>query len=292
MDGLITEIQRFSLHDGPGIRTTVFTKGCNMQCRWCHNPETIRARPELQFFPEKCIACGNCCPSPDADPNDCLTDPDGHLRQYKGNCHAKALVKVGRSVTPQAVVEEVLQDRQYYANSGGGVTLSGGEVTLQAEFSKATLSLCKEHGIHTAIETNLAMPWERIATLLPYLDLILFDIKSMDDALHREWTGVGLERILDNARRLGASDVSLIVRTPVIPGFNDTASTFTAIAEFIAPLPTLQYYELLPFNPLGADKYKCMGKPYLMEDAPMISDAAMHCFHQAASQAGITVRIG
>lgn len=293
--GCITEIQRFSLNDGPGLRATVFCKGCNMRCSWCHNPETIDLRPELQFFESKCICCGGCRPGEDtveADPRTCLMDASGKLRHYRGNCQAGALVQVGRMVTPEDVLAEVLEDENFYRNSGGGVTLSGGEVTIQTEFACDTLKLCKEEGIHTAIETNIATPWARIEKLLPVLDLVMFDIKSMNEAKHREWTGVGLQRILENADRLNESEVPLIIRTPVIPEFNDTVEDLVAIAGRIARYRNLEYYELLPFNPLGADKYKCMGKAYRMENARMIRDETMKTLQNAAQASGIKVRIG
>jgi pyruvate formate lyase activating enzyme len=292
--GTITDIQRFSLNDGPGIRTTVFFKGCNMNCSWCHNPETINPKPELQFFRSKCIGCGGCrrAAEPDAaDPAPCFTDDEGVARYYRGNCHAEALVRVGRTVSPGDILGEALQDRNFYANSRGGVTLSGGEVTVQSAFARETLSLLKTNGIHTAIETNLAAPWERIEPLLPSLDLVMFDIKHMDSATHREWTGIGNERILENARRLGSLDLPLIVRTPVIPGFNDRAAAISEIAAFAAGLSALDYYELLAFNPLGADKYRCLGKPYLLQDAPMIPDSTMRELSRAAATHGIEVRI-
>ncbi|MDR2675899.1 MAG: glycyl-radical enzyme activating protein [Opitutaceae bacterium] len=293
--GIITDIQRFSLHDGPGIRTTVFFKGCNMRCAWCHNPETINPRPELQFFRSKCIGCGHCIQNPDADSGIgaamSFTDGTGAVRHYRGDCHAEALVKVGREVSPRDVMDEAVQDMAFYKNSGGGVTLSGGEVTMQPGFARETLALLKTRGIHTAVETNLSVAWATLEPLLPLLDLVMFDLKHMDAAAHREWTGISNKRILENARRLGACGLPLIVRTPVIPGFNDTAAAIGAIASFAATLPALEYYELLAYNPLGADKYRCMGKPYPLKDAPMIPEAAMKRFGAVAETRGIQVRI-
>lgn len=294
MHGLITDIQRFSLNDGPGIRTTVFSKGCNMHCSWCHNPETINGRPQLQFFPGKCIGCGGCRPADDtlcAATEETFMDASGQLRHYRGNCQARALVKVGRSVTPEDILRETMQDRRFYDNSRGGVTLSGGEITMQPEFAFETLLLLKTNGIHTAIETNLATHWELFEKLLPMLDLVMFDIKSMDSNLHREWTGIGNERILENAQLLSERDIEVIVRTPVIPGFNDNAEAIGTVAEFIRDFPNLEYYELLAFNPLGADKYRCMGMPYRMQDAPLIPTETMHQLQQAAAAHGIEVRV-
>jgi pyruvate formate lyase activating enzyme len=293
--GIITDIQRFSLHDGPGIRTTVFFKGCNMRCSWCHNPETINPRPELQFFRSKCIGCGHCSPNFDADSGSdagmSFTDDTGMVRHYRGDCYAEALVRVGREVSPQEIIDEAMQDMSFYKNSGGGVTLSGGEVTTQPGFAREILALLKTRGIHTAIETNLSVAWEKLEPLLPLLDLVMFDIKHMDSAAHREWTGISNKRILENARRLGALGRPLIVRTPVIPGFNDTVAAIGAVAAFAATLPALDYYELLAYNPLGADKYRCMGKPYPLKDAPLVPGASMLRFRDAVAKYGIQVRV-
>jgi pyruvate formate lyase activating enzyme len=294
MLGLITDIQRFSLNDGPGIRTTVFGKGCNMRCAWCHNPETIRSLPELQFFPDKCIRCGNCAPgadTPHAAAEDLLTDTSGQSRHYRGNCQSRALVKIGRAVTAQDVLNEAKQDLRFYQNSHGGVTLSGGEITTQAEFTFETLTLLKANGIHTAIETNLHGPWEMFEKLLPILDLVMFDIKSMNNNRHREWTGIGHERILSNALAISRTGIPLIVRTPVIPGFNDEPGEISSVAEYIRDFPNLDYYELLAFNPLGADKYRCLGMVCRMENSPLVPTETMQALQQAAAAHGIEVRI-
>ncbi|MBM4153211.1 MAG: glycyl-radical enzyme activating protein, partial [Kiritimatiellaceae bacterium] len=266
MNGFISEIQRFSLHDGPGIRSTVFLKGCNMNCVWCHNPETILAKPHLQFFESKCIGCGNCAPGT-ATEAPTFTDSRGTVRVFRDNCHAKALVRIGTEMSVDDVLADVLQDINFYRTSGGGVTLSGGEVTIQPAFAAALLKRLQSEGIHTAIQTNLAAPWSVIESLLPYLDLVMFDIKHMNSATHKQWTGIGNETILENARRLNQTTVSQIARTPVIPGFNDTVHDIQQIAEFLSGFTSLALYELLNFNPLGADKYTSMGKTYPLQDA-------------------------
>jgi pyruvate formate lyase activating enzyme len=266
VDGIITDIQRFCVHDGPGIRTTVFFKGCNLRCAWCHNPETILPQPQLQVHPDKCIACGACLA---ACPRGAHTAVDGQRNFNRRlctacgtcvrTCYAEALKLVGREVAGPAVLAEVLEDRAFYANSGGGVTLSGGEPLCQQAFAIEVLRLCRDAGVHTAIETNLAWPWEHVEPVLPWLDLLMADIKTMDTALHRQWTGTGNERVLDNVRRLAGRDLPLIIRTPVIPGVNDTEKEIGRIADFIADLPNLQYYELLPYHPLGLGKYASLG---------------------------------
>ena len=267
--GIVTNIQRFSIHDGPGIRTTVFLKGCNLRCFWCHNPETLSRDPELQIFPDRCIGCGECF---ERCPQGAHVMEDGKrlfLRERcqacgtcVETCYAQALMLVGESKTVDEVVEEVLRDRPFYETSQGGVTLSGGEPLLQAEFSYALLERCREEGLHTAIETAANFPWERVADILPVTDLVMMDIKLMDEERHKACTGVPNRRILENALRLGREAPALIVRTPIVPGVNDNAEDVAAIARFAGQLPNLLYYELLPFHPMASGKYDSLDMDY------------------------------
>jgi pyruvate formate lyase activating enzyme len=296
MKGIITDIQRFSIHDGPGIRSTVFFKGCNMRCAWCHNPETLEMDPQLEFFPDKCIGCGECAKICRFD---AIKLEGGKPKiSYElctacgacaANCCAEALVMVGRSMTPEEVFREVNQDKAYYLDSGGGVTLSGGECFFQKSFALELLSLCKENGMHTAIETNIAAPWEDIEPLLPVVDLVMLDIKIMDDALHLEWTGISNKMILENFRLLAASGKPMIVRTPVIPGINDKADEIGAIAAFAARFPAVLYYELLPYNPLGTDKYRRLGLDYGLDHLRRPPKEKMLELARAAREKGIRV---
>jgi pyruvate formate lyase activating enzyme len=271
--GTITEIQRFSIHDGPGIRTTVFFKGCNLHCFWCHNPETHAPGPELELHPDRCISCGACLEACVRGAHELAVQGKVYHRERciacgrcATECFAEALVLVGRVVTVDDVMRDVLADRLFYANSGGGVTLSGGEPLLQAEFAAALLTACRAEGIQTAIETAAQLPWKTIAGILPLLDLVMMDIKVIDEAEHRRATGVGNARILANARRIAACGMPLIVRTPVIPGVNDTPEGILAIATFVRDLPSLIYYELLPFHPMAAGKYDSLGRAYAARD--------------------------
>lgn len=264
--GVVTHIQRFSVHDGPGIRTTVFLKGCQMHCPWCHNPETYRPQPELQVFAQRCIGCGACverCPE--------------QARQIAGGrqvfhrqrcvacgrcaevCYAQSLVLVGQTKTAQQVVDEVLADRAFYQSSEGGVTISGGEPLVQPEFTQAILELCKHEGVHTAVETNLAQPWSCAAPLVPAVDLFLVDLKLLDAAEHRQWTGASNRHTLDNLRRLNAERKPVVVRTPVVGGVNDRPDQIAAIADWLAGLSNVLQYELLPYHPLGSGKYEALG---------------------------------
>lgn len=298
-DGLITNIQRFSIHDGPGIRTTVFLKGCNLRCFWCHNPEDMNPRPEVQFFAERCIYCSACveaCPQAahvvGAEGEHLFLRPrcDG-CGLCVETCYAKALVLVGTRVGVAEVMQEILADAAFYGSTGG-VTLSGGEPLLQLEFATALLDACRGAGIHTAIETAANLAWERLAAVLPRVDLVMMDIKQMDSARHRAATGVPNERILANAARLGEQPQPLIVRTPIIPGVNDSAADVAAIAQFAATLPNLLYYELLPYHPMAKSKYRSLDLDYRAADLTPPPAAQMAGLAAAAAVCGIPVRTG
>lgn len=296
----VSNIQRFSLHDGPGIRTTVFLKGCNLRCRWCHNPESIRPEPQLQVIPARCIGCGACV---EACPNGAhAVGPDGG-RSFDRSactacgtcaaaCYARALVLIGQDMTAEDVLAEVRTDRAFYDRSGGGVTVSGGEPLCQPDLTREILAACRAEGIHTALDTHLAWPWNLVATVLPVTDLFLIDLKMMDPARHAEWTGASNERILDNARRLSHEDVSLIVRTPVVAGVNAAVDDIARIAEFIAGFENLLYYELLPYHPLGAGKYAGVGMEYQAAGLDRPAPDAMRALSAAARAHGIDVRCG
>jgi pyruvate formate lyase activating enzyme len=299
MQGIVTNIQRFSIHDGPGIRTTVFLKGCNLRCFWCHNPETLAPKAELQLFLERCIACGECfkrCP------NGAHVVVDGQRRFLRElcqgcgacaeTCYAEALVLVGQVKSVDEVVEEVLRDRPFYETSNGGVTLSGGEPLLQFDFSRAILERCRAEGVHTAIESAVNYPWERVAAMLEVTDLVMIDIKHMDSARHRECTGVPNERILENALRLGQQPQPLIVRTPLIPGVNDNEADIAAIAAFVKQLPNLVYYELLPFHPMATSKYQSLDMDYRAKDLARNSNERVEALTEVARAADIEARHG
>ena len=272
MTGRIFNIQRFSIHDGPGIRTTVFLKGCSLSCAWCHNPESIARQPELVFFPAKCIACGRCF---EACEHGALRLVDGQRRYDKARCrlcgrcaeacYAEALVMEGRDETPESVVAEILKDKPFYDNSGGGATVSGGEPLVQADFTAAILARCHEREVHTCLDTAANVPWEAFEKVLPHTDLVLLDLKIMDGRRHREATGTGNERILANARRLAGADCPVVVRVPVVPGHTDDEANLAAIADFLADFPSLDHLELLPYHRFAEAKYRRLGRAYPLE---------------------------
>ncbi|NLT73307.1 MAG: glycyl-radical enzyme activating protein [Chloroflexi bacterium] len=295
--GTITEIQRYCIHDGPGIRTTVFLKGCNLRCFWCHNPETLAREPELQVFPERCIDCGACilaCPCGALERTEAgkvlVRERCTGCGRCAAECFAEALVMVGHEVSAGEVLLEVLADRAFFQSSGGGVTLSGGEPLLQAEFSAALLSACQADGIHTAIETAGHVPWDRFATVLPAVDLLMLDLKVMDCELHRRVTGVSNATILENAQRLGAGPLPLVIRIPVIPGVNDTAEAIGSIARFASGLPALQHLELLPFHPMAAGKYDSLGLTYSARSLARPSPERMAALADVVASFSVPVR--
>lgn len=294
MEGIITDIQRFSLKDGPGIRTTVFFQGCNMTCAWCHNPETISRKSALMLYKENCIQCGKClkqCASGALSVNGTQVHVDRSLCVSCGACtqvcYARALVMSGRRMTIEDVMAEILQDEDYYRNSGGGVTLSGGEVFLQFDFAYDLLRRCKKKQIATAIESNLNVSWNQIEKLLPIVDLVMCDIKLLDSKRHNEWTGVGNKLILDNIRQLAQCQIPMIVRTPVIPGINQSEDDILTIARFINELKgNILCYELLNFNPLGDAKYKGLGMGNLFYEQNPAEDEVMEKLAKAATDVG------
>jgi len=267
MKGIVTNIQRFSIHDGPGIRTTVFLKGCNLRCFWCHNPESYRGHPELCFYSGKCIGCGKCFA---ACPLGCHTvDSLGAHRIDRercvrcgacaGVCNAGALQMTGREYTVDEVMRTVLADAPFYRNSGGGMTCSGGEPLLQSGFVADLMRSAKKAGIHTALDTAGNVDYTAFERVLPHTDLILYDLKCMDDGRHEQLTGASNRRILENLRRLGKGQTPVWIRIPVIPGANDSEENMRAVAEFLYPLGAIRRVALLPYHSLGIGKYEGLG---------------------------------
>lgn len=278
MEARITNIQRFSLNDGPGIRSTVFFQGCNMRCAWCHNPETLTGRPVLMHYENKCIGCGKClevCPKGAHKIEDGKHVIDRALCAGCGtcaaNCFAEALVMSSRAYTVDEVMDEIRQDKLYYDESGGGVTVSGGEASLHADFIIELARRCHAEGISIAIETNMFNAWAVLEPLLREMDLIMCDMKHMDSPSHKKWTGVDNQLIINNIGRASLLGIPVIVRTPLIPGATDDITNLRAIAEYMAKLKNIRYYELLNFNPLGGAKRIAMDAEDLFTDSKPFS---------------------
>lgn len=282
--GCVINIQRYSLHDGPGIRTVVFLKGCPLRCTWCSNPESWRREREVYLDPAKCIGtrdCGGCaevCPvqaveSTGGGPASINRSLCTDCLRCAGVCPSQAAGIYGRMMTVDEVLAVVEQESAFYRRSGGGLTVSGGEATLQGDFVLALLREAKKRRIHTVLETCGYGAWSSFEQLLPYLDMVYYDIKSLDAAKHKAYTGVEPERIAENLRLLAQAygPDRIVVRTPVVPGFNDREEDILAIANLIKNIGIVKY-ELLKYHRFGSVKYELLGKPYLMGDIQLPDD--------------------
>jgi glycyl-radical enzyme activating protein len=258
--GLVFDIQRFSLHDGHGIRTLVFMKGCPLACAWCSNPESQNSRPEIMFYREKCLSCGACV---EACPNSPLLrasfprPPEActGCGRCAAACYAEARQLVGRRRTVAEVLEIIASDRAFYEQGGGGVTVGGGEPTLQPGFVSELLGACRREGLHTALETCGYCSWRNLERILRHVDQLLFDIKHLDPARHRSLTGVDNARILDNARKAAQRVGEMVVRLPLVPGCNDEESNLRALGRFVKEeLPRVRRVEVLPYHSTGESK--------------------------------------
>ena len=294
--GTVFNMQHYSVHDGPGIRTIVFLKGCPLNCRWCSNPESHYASPEVAFNQDKCIgsACKIC---QNHAPNHIFWD-DVEDRPKLSNhraeevvkaahlCPAKAMTVYGKEMSVDEVLREVEKDGTFYARSGGGVTFSGGEPLMQRDFLKELVSECKNRSIHTAIETTAFAQWEDVRSIIADLDYLLVDIKHIDPMKHKEWTGVTNEVTLENLKHIRQEfpNKPMRVRTPVIPGFNDDVMTLKAIADFLkTELPNTEY-ELLKYHRFGLNKYEFIGQEYPLDRDLELEQERFDAFKELVKQ--------
>jgi pyruvate formate lyase activating enzyme len=292
LTGRIFDIQGYSVHDGPGIRTTVFFKGCHLRCPWCHSPESQRFGTELCWMEMKCVGTGKCGRCLDACLKEAVSEGAGKTSPVDGSeirtvvvdrdkcdncgacasaCAAKALYMCGIDYTVDEVMERIVRDVPFFTRSGGGVTLSGGECLDQPDFALALLNACKEKNIGTAVDTTGDVDYGRISAILPYTDLFLYDLKNMDSALHKTVVGVPNGRILENARKIALGGGKLQVRIPVIPRFNDSAASFEAVGRFLVELgPAVEVVQLLPYHRLGTVKWERLQRkaPAVEADIP------------------------
>jgi len=290
--GRIFDVQRFSVHDGPGIRTTVFLKGCPARCLWCHNPESQSFAPEVLVVETRCVSCGTCqtvCPHGAPPPGSGLCTACGACVDA---CPAGARRLAGREAGVSELMEEVLRDRVFYEESGGGVTFSGGEPLAQPEFLRALVEACRDAGIRTAVDTCGFAPRDLVLALAPLVDVFLFDVKLVDDARHRRLTGLPVAPILENLHALAEVHPNVWIRIPVVPGHTDDEADIDATASLVAGLPGVRRVSLLPYHRTGAAKARRLGREYPLDALAPPSAERLDALAAVFRAHGLAVRIG
>jgi len=296
---LITHMQRFSISDGPGIRTTVFIKGCHLRCKWCHNPECLDFDPEIYFREEKCVKCGRClevCPE-----NAIPLEGEERINRTKCTrcmecvkaCRYGALTQVGEPLSIEEVIEEASKDSLFYRNSGGGVTISGGEPLANFEFVYELSRKMKEEGLHVALDTSGFVEWKYLKRMMEYIDLVLYDLKHLDPLKHKEATGADNRLILGNFKLFTSNYESKVrTRIPVIPGFNASQEEMESIASFISRTNSIDGVDLLPYHDYAKAKYIMLGKKWLLPKIDSLSQEQVEPFKKIFESYGIKTTIG
>ena len=299
LSGMIFDIRRFSVHDGPGIRTTVFFKGCPLSCWWCHNPESQQPTPEVMLRETRCIACGSCLPvcpqhAISREGNTIVTDLERCQRcaTCVPVCPAEARELVGREISLPELMSTLRRDIPFYDESGGGVTFSGGEPLMQPRFLLEALRACKQLELHTALDTSGFARPELMEQVRPLVDLFLYDLKLIDDTQHRRYTGVSNQTILANLRQLSSAGAAVIIRVPLIPGITDTPQNLEAITALAAELPGVRRIDLLPYHRAALTKYNRLNLTYALDDLQPPDETRVQALAQRLGTAGVPIHIG
>lgn len=298
--GVVFDIERYAIKDGPGVRTVIFLKGCNLRCQWCANPESQLCKPDIMYFANKCRGCGHCieqCPQ-----SAILKDQNfGFITDYKScircgkcvdSCFYGARSISGKEMTVCEVMDEIRKDIDFYSESGGGVTFSGGEPFLQSEFLYSIAKACHDEGIETAVETCGYIKWSSIEPVLPFLDLVFFDVKHSCSAKHLKFTAGDNRLIIENLLKINENNKKIIIRIPYIPGFNDDEGTLKGIFKLAKDLRCVKYVEVLPYHRLGSTKYAALGRKYKMDYLLPVKRQNLYKLIDLGVQCGIKVTIG